>query len=133
MNVSKTAPRQKGLEAQPRTLVRGDLGMRVPPCTFSPFSGGAFNPYIIDARDPRPPEAKPEGAPEHLHALLWRYGPTLDKHQLAAILHLTVGTLENKIARGQCPVPVYRQGKRYLADLRDVCAYLDARRREAHP
>lgn len=90
-------------------------------------------PYIIDARDLRPPETSPEGAREHLHALLWRYGPTLDKHQLAEILHLAVGTLENKIQRGQSPVPVYREGKHYLADVRDVCAHLEARRREARP
>jgi len=90
-------------------------------------------PYIIDARAQRTSEASPEGPREHLHALLWRYGPTLDKHQLAEILHMAVGSLENKIYRGQSPVPVYRQGKRHLADVRDVCAYLDARRQEARP
>ncbi len=88
------------------------------------------NPYIIDARD-RALEPITDG--EHRQALLARYGPTLDKHQLAAVLHLAVGTLENKIQKGQSPVPVYRAGKQHLADVRDVCAYLDARRREAHP
>ncbi|MGH8570389.1 MAG: hypothetical protein ACREXU_20895 [Gammaproteobacteria bacterium] len=89
--------------------------------------------FIIDGRERRAhvPTLADEDAHQHLQALMARYGPTLDKYQLAEILHLAVGTLENKIQRGQSPVPVYRAGKQHLADVRDVAAYLEARRREA--
>lgn len=60
-----------------------------------------------------------------------KYGPTLGMTELAALLHHTVGTLDQKVRAGQCPVPTYKEGGHRVADVRDVISYLNQRRKEA--
>lgn len=60
-----------------------------------------------------------------------KYGPTLDMAALADVFHNTIGTLDNKIRSGDCPIPTYREGGHRVADIRDVATYLNHRRREA--
>lgn len=63
--------------------------------------------------------------------LFEKYGPTLSMSDLATVLHHTVGTLDQKVRTGQCPVPTYKEGGHRVADLRDVIAYLNQRRNDA--
>lgn len=63
--------------------------------------------------------------------LFEKYGPTLGMTDLAAVLHHTAGTLDQKVRGGQCPVPTYREGGHRVADIRDLIRYLNQRRKEA--
>jgi predicted site-specific integrase-resolvase len=63
--------------------------------------------------------------------LLEKYGPRLTMEQLSDVLTIEPGTLYNQISAGACPVKTYREGKRRLADYRDVAAYLDQIRETA--
>lgn len=54
---------------------------------------------------------------------------TLTTKQLAEVLHYkTTRVLLNAISAETCPVKTFKVGKLRVADIRDVAAYLDARR-----
>lgn len=61
-----------------------------------------------------------------------KYGLRLTTEQLAEVTHLSRGTVLNQISAGTFPIPTYVEGKHRFADFRDVAAYFDAKRRQAH-
>ena len=63
--------------------------------------------------------------------LLERYGPRLGREELAQVLGVTPRTLENKLYRGEVPLPTYKDNGKVWADVRDVAAYLDECRARA--
>ena len=62
--------------------------------------------------------------------LLEQYGPRLDTAQLAKVLGLVRGTVNNQISAGTFPIPTYVDGQRY-ADFRDVAKHFDDCRKRA--
>jgi len=59
--------------------------------------------------------------------LFTRYGPTLSLRQLAEVLNKSEGTMYNLHTRGTMPVPTYMEGRKRVAAVADVAAYLDRR------
>ena len=64
--------------------------------------------------------------------LVERYGLRLNVEQMADVLGMTPGAILNSISAGKFQIPTYLDGKRRFADFRDVAAYLDHLRAEAH-
>ena len=67
--------------------------------------------------------------------LMEKYGLRADLKALAEILDTSDANLRRRISLGDFEIPTYVDGGRRWADIRDVDAYLDARRdqaREAH-
>lgn len=64
--------------------------------------------------------------------LLEKYGLRLTTEQLAEALGMAHGTLRNKISAGTLTVPTYLDGGTRYADYRDVAAYMDEKRKQAH-
>jgi hypothetical protein len=62
--------------------------------------------------------------------LLEKYGPRLDVKQLAEVLGLKPGTVNNRISAGTLGIPTYVDGQRY-ADYRDVATHFDECRERA--
>lgn len=60
-----------------------------------------------------------------------QHGPRVSMESLAKILGFTVGTLHNRIAKGELEIPTYLDGKMRFADTRDVAEFLDRKRIEA--
>lgn len=63
--------------------------------------------------------------------LIERYGLRLDLEQLAQVFDCTNISLRRRISEGSLGIPTYMDGKKRYADVRDVAAYLDAKRDEA--
>jgi hypothetical protein len=63
--------------------------------------------------------------------LLERYGPRLGTDELAQVLGIAPRTLENKLYRGEVPLPTYKDQGKVWADCRDVAEYLDECRKRA--
>lgn len=56
--------------------------------------------------------------------LLEQFGPRLSTADLAKVLNLARGTVNNQISAGTFPIATYVDGQRY-ADYRDVAAHFD--------
>ncbi|CAN7313735.1 helix-turn-helix domain-containing protein [Caballeronia sp. LjRoot29] len=75
-----------------------------------------------------------------MNALFWVMGRVdgrlvLNIDEVADTLGLAVQTVDNQIDDGSFPIPLRKQGRRWLADARDVAEHLDlmrAQAREAH-
>jgi hypothetical protein len=63
--------------------------------------------------------------------LMERYGPRLGREDLSEVLGIKPRTFDNKVHRGEVPVPVYKDQGKVWADCRDVAEYLDACRAKA--
>lgn len=63
--------------------------------------------------------------------LLERYGPRLDIKEIAEVLKMSVGTLHNRLYRGDIALRTYMDGGKRYADVKDLADYLDAVRATA--
>jgi len=54
-----------------------------------------------------------------------KYGTTLNLEELSRITKVTVATIRNKISDETFEIPTYKNGRKRLADFRDVATYLD--------
>lgn len=65
-------------------------------------------------------------------ALLLQYdSPLMSIEQVAAMMEITVRSLENKIYDKTCPIPMFKVGNKFKAHIADVAKYIDAQRTEA--
>jgi len=55
----------------------------------------------------------------------------LNLEETANVIGYEVSTAHSKIAKGEFPVPMRKQGNKWFADARDVASFLDAMRAEA--
>lgn len=56
------------------------------------------------------------------------YGPAMGRAQLADLLGISPGTLNNKISRGEVDIPCIGRGNAARWDIRDVATWWDAQR-----
>jgi len=56
----------------------------------------------------------------------------LNLEETANVIGYEVSTAHSKIAKGEFPVPMRKQGNKWFADARDVAAFLDDMRVQAH-
>lgn len=63
--------------------------------------------------------------------LMDRHGLRLDLEALAGVLDTTPANLRRRISAEDFEIPTYVDGGKRWADVRDVAAYLDARRAQA--
>lgn len=67
-----------------------------------------------------------------LFLLLAKYDTTrLNMEQIADFMNISVATVQNRIYTKSMPFAVYKEGSNHFADLNDVAAYHDGKRREA--
>jgi excisionase family DNA binding protein len=65
-------------------------------------------------------------------ALLLQYErPTLTGEEVANLLGIGERTLENRIYKKECPIPMFKMGSKWAAHVSDVAAYIDSQRAEA--
>ena len=54
--------------------------------------------------------------------------PTMTHHELAKLRNKHHRTVQNEIAAGNCPVPVWKDGATWMCNVADVAAWLDRER-----
>lgn len=57
--------------------------------------------------------------------------PRLSLAELADFMGVSLHRAQNMKSAGELPVPVYKEGRNWYCDLRDMAAYLDAMRESA--
>jgi len=63
--------------------------------------------------------------------ILERYGPRLDKHQLAKVLGLSAGTVMNHVSAGTLGIPTYTEHGKTWASAEAVADHLATKHDEA--
>jgi predicted site-specific integrase-resolvase len=56
----------------------------------------------------------------------------LNLEETANVIGYELSTAHSKIAKGEFPVPMRKQGNKWFADARDVANFLDEMRAQAH-
>lgn len=66
-----------------------------------------------------------------LALLLTNDTPVMSLEQVATLFDVTARTLENRIYRKECPIPMFKVGSSWAAHIEDVARYIDAQRADA--
>jgi hypothetical protein len=66
-----------------------------------------------------------------LALLLTHDTPVMTLEEVAALFGVASRTLENRIYRKDCPIPMFKVGGNWAAHISDVAKYIDAQREDA--
>lgn len=66
-----------------------------------------------------------------LALLLTHDSPIMPAAEVAGLMGITERSLENRIYREDCPIPMFKVGNKFAAHITDVAAYIDSQRAAA--